>query len=422
MAITIQQTPENYSPAYNPIWWVVSSTNTAQANFQYICDVYITGVTFAGGATYLRLKCPADPTYGRGVFNVSPILQRQLTSDIQDVVYGFQQAPNSIIEYDVKFGELYGASSGVIAYPSLTNSTGRTAFNGSLNTIEFKDYDSDDYVANTFSTQINFLTNMPSSGTIRTDENAWIYAMSQTSGAIKFAHVVTYDSTNTLIYSYYVINHQYFNTATIANRMLRFTSGYNMDDIVAGNITNQSGTALPILSRPESPPVARYEIYFTDSSHNRITESYYFKIDNPCTNHTVYRLHFKNKFGAFDSFSFIRASQISSDIKRDKYEKVLGEFKSGSSYTYNIKDRFETSFHSTYKHTIKLNSDWINENQSVWLEELMTSPEIYLEEESDCVPVNIIETKYTQRQHKTDKIFNLEVNIERTFNNIRQGA
>lgn len=417
MAITIQSSPETYSPAYNPIWWVVSSTNTAQANFQYICDVYITGVTFAGGATYLRLKSPADPTYGRGIFNIAPILQRQLTSDIQDQngIYGFQACSNSILDYDVKFGEMYGASSGVIAYPSLTNSTGKTAFNGSIGTIEWKDYSTTDYSANTFSTPVNILTNAPSSGTIRTDENLWIYAMSQTSGAIKYAHITTTDTADSKSV-YKIINHDYFTVTSAANRMVRFSAGWNMNNILNSSIV--SGGVQPILTAN----IVKYEIYFTDSSFRRITESYFVKLDSPCTQHTVYRIHFKNKWGAFDSFSFIRASQISTSVQRNKYEKVTGNFKSASSYTYNIKDRFETNFHTSYKHTIKLNSDWINENQSVWLEELITSPEIYLEESNDCVPVNIIETSYTQRQAKTDKLFNLEINIQKTFNEVRQGA
>src|SRR3990172_1806361 len=255
MAITIQSELSGHAPSYNPIWWVVSSNNTAQANFEYIFDVYITGVTFAGGATYLRFKVPADPTYGRGTFNVAPILQRELTSDIGNAVLGFQQCASSVVEYDVKIGEFYGASSGIVAYPNLLSYTGKTAFNGSLSVIEWKDWNITNYGANVFTAPVEILSNAPSSGTIRTDENAWINVLSQTSGAIKFAHVNTYDSNNVLLYSYHVINHAYHAITTVANRMLRFSAGYNMNSITASSITNQSGTSLPILSRPESPPV-----------------------------------------------------------------------------------------------------------------------------------------------------------------------
>jgi hypothetical protein len=144
--------------------------------------------------------------------------------------------------------------------------------------------------------------------------------------------------------------------------------------------------------------------------------------DTTCTNHSVYRLHFKNKLGAFDSFSFIRASQINTNIERKKYERGKVQPQSASTSTYYIKNRFETDFYTQYEHTIKINSDWITETQSVWLEELLTSPEVYLDISTDVVAVNIVDTNYTQRQHKTDKIFNLELSIKYTFKETRQGA
>ena len=423
MAITTIQNPDTYAPVYNPMWFVVSSNLTSQPNFEYICDVYITGVTFAGGSTYLRLKCPADPTYGRGVFNIAPILERELTSDIGNTIYGFQQCTNSILQYTVQFGELYGLSSGVTAYPNLNSANG-LAFIGGLQAIEFKDYTVNNYVVAGIGTNrtVNLLSNAPSSGTIRTSENQWIYMMSQTSGAIKYANILIYDA-NGLINAVRIINHQYHNTSTIANNMLRFPAGYNVDSISESDrvYRTSSNVDYPLLLGDSS--VTKMEIYFTDTNYNKITASYWTFKSTPCTDHTVYRLHFKNKYGGFDSFSFIRASQKSSDIKRNKFEKVMGNFKSASSYTYNKTDRFETNIYTEYKHTIKLNSDWINQNQSVWLEELLTSPEIYHDDATHgLLPVNITDTKYIQRQHKTDKLFNLSIDIQYTFNERRQGA
>lgn len=429
MAITIQQTPTNYAPAYNPIWWVVSSTNTAQANFEYICDVYITGVTFAGGASYLRLKCPADPTYGRGVFNVAPILQKQLTGDLGDTIYGFQQCSNSVLEYDVKFGELYGQSSGITAYPSLTNSTGRTAFNGSLSVLESTDYTAASYVANTYATQANFLSNAPTSGTIVTGYSQWVYAMSQTSGAIKYADITCRHSNGVDSLNIKVINHQYHNTSTAANRMVRFPAAYNISQITPSDVVSVSYTGGPV-----TPAIAlgyfinttinsKWEIYFTDTDHNRVTESFYSSWNTDCTPHTVYQVYFKNKLGGYDTFDFIRASQKSTNIQRNKYEKVMGNFKSGSSYTYADADRFETNYHTSYKENIKLNSDWITEDESIWLQELLTSNDIRIDSGANyLIPVNVTETNYTQRQAKTDKIFNIEINVQFSFNEVRQGA
>src|SRR3990172_7152164 len=112
MAITIQDSPATFTPAYNPIFSTLSSTNTGQANFQYICDLYITGKTFAG-AGFLRLKSPAAPLNGRGVFDVSKHIERYLSFDVGNDINGFQRSVNSILEYQLKFGEEYGPSSGV---------------------------------------------------------------------------------------------------------------------------------------------------------------------------------------------------------------------------------------------------------------------------------------------------------------------
>lgn len=429
MAITIQQTPTNYAPAYNPIWWVVSSTNTAQANFQYICDVYITGVTFAGGATYLRLICPADPTYGRGIFNIAPILRRQLTGDLGDTIYGFQQCSNSILNYDVKFGELYGPSSSVTAYPSLTNSTGRTSFNGSLGVLESRDYNSSLYVANVYTTPVSILSNAPSSGTIVTGYSQWVYAMSQTSGAIKYANITCYHSNNNDFLNIKVINHQYHDTTTIANKMIRFPAAYNVSLISVSDVVSvfySGGPTTPAIALQDflnTTINSRWEIYFTDTNHNRITESFYSRWNTLCTPHTIYQLYFKNKWGGYDTFDFIRASQISTSINRSNYKKVMGSFKSSSSYTYNDSDRYNTSFHTSYQENILINSDWITEDESVWLQELLTSPDIRTDIGTNfLVPINIIETEYIQRQAKTDKIFNLQIKIQVSFNEIRQGA
>lgn len=429
MAISLVQFPEDHAPAYNPIWWVFSSTLTAQPNFEYFLDVFITGATFAGGATFLRLKAPADPVYGRGIFNIADILQRQLTSDLGDTsAYGFQQCANSILGYTVRYGEMYGASSAVTAVIGATSAE-YYAFNGSLGALEWKDYATNEYrtigVGN--NVNVNLLTNQPSSGSvIRASEDQWIYVMQGDSGSCKFANVNLYTQNygdKIFVHGYRVINHIYFTPdTTVSHRYLRFPAGYNLASIPAGSIYSYLGT--PVTHIPvESDGVTIWEIYFSDHNHERVTESFWVIKDTICSTHTEYRLHFKNKWGAFDSFTFTKESQITTDVSRSQYEKPMGEFKSASSYTYAKTDRFQTSFYTWYKPTIKLNSDWITEEKSTWLEELLTSPEIYLDDATHgMIPINIIDTKYTRRKHKSDKIFNLSIEFQYTFGETRQGA
>ena len=43
MALTIHDTPVNYTPSGNPVVWTFSSDQTAQANFSYLVEVYVGG-------------------------------------------------------------------------------------------------------------------------------------------------------------------------------------------------------------------------------------------------------------------------------------------------------------------------------------------------------------------------------------------
>jgi len=212
MAITIEDSPQIFSPAYNPMFSVVSSDNTAEDNFQYVCDLYITGQTFPG-SSYLRLKAPTNPDNGNGVFDVSRIVERYLSHDVGNDIYGFQNSPNSILEYTLKFGEEYGPSSGITVYEDLTVDSARYAFNGVFDFIPFTIYDYTDYITGAsdrkqLSTHPeNFSGNTPAP--IRANENAWTSIMLQSSGDVKFAQIKTYKENNTLQLTMKIINHQY---------------------------------------------------------------------------------------------------------------------------------------------------------------------------------------------------------------------
>src|SRR3990167_8915459 len=169
MAITILQSPEVKSPVFNPVWYLLSSTNTAEPNFRYICDVYITGITPA----YFRIKTPPDPVYSRGAFDVARIIEAYTNTALDFDNHGWTQNITSTRTYTAKFGEEYGPTSGIIAYPDLTVDASKVAFHGGLRLLKLKDWLASDYVLiSAAGTTRKFLTNRESSGGIDTDENA----------------------------------------------------------------------------------------------------------------------------------------------------------------------------------------------------------------------------------------------------------
>ncbi len=123
MAQTTIASPQTFSPAYNPLKFIIDSTNKSLAGFRYIFDVYA-----AGTATKIA-EYKVLPTYGTGYGeeDLSKLLQNQVSWDLDTELTSNYGAPNSFYAYDVKVGEEYVYE---VAYTSsLTNASGSVQIN-----------------------------------------------------------------------------------------------------------------------------------------------------------------------------------------------------------------------------------------------------------------------------------------------------
>ena len=418
MSITIHQNPNpqttsSFHPGFNDIIFVVSSSNVAQANFQYICDLYLTDETGAlthAGQTYIREKTPAEPTYTSGVFNIKDIVKSFLSHNIGDATYGFQKCSNSIVEVVCKFGEEYGASSAITAYPNLTNTSTRYFWNGLFDFPDIKDY-SGNYSGSSSST-LKFLTARPQNGIIRSNERAWLYTLDLTE--CDRATVVTYDNAGAIIATHVITNSLHPVTSTGEN-MIRFPAGpLNLNSIPASAFV--SG-AQPIYT----DGVMSYSITMTDTVAGQVRDKQYYYLNSECTDSTIYRFHFWNKLGGFDSFSFIRAHTFETDIKRQNFKRNTITRQPSGNYGYAKDVQSDIQFNTNLKDTIKVTSDWVSEATTLWLEELLTSPVIYLDDATHgLIAINPIDTKYIRKQWRTDGLHNLEFTFQYSYDRFRQ--
>ena len=71
-----------------------------------------------------------------------------------------------------------------------------------------------------------------------------------------------------------------------------------------------------------------------------------------------------------------------------------------------------------------INSNWITEDDSIWLEELLTSPEVYVLGNTDTLggastgyklPIIITDTTYEVKTAIRDRLFNLVVNFKYAY-------
>ena len=101
MAQTIIAKPQAFTPAYNPIKYIVDSTNKNKTGFRYIFQVY-------NGAT-LKGTFKVVPTFstGYGEIDLSKFLSSYVSWDFDPTITQDLDAVNSFYNYDVKVGEEY---------------------------------------------------------------------------------------------------------------------------------------------------------------------------------------------------------------------------------------------------------------------------------------------------------------------------
>jgi hypothetical protein len=409
MAITINASPVQYSPVRNDIVYSLSSSNTAQTNFQYVLDLYISGVSTPA---FFRKTRSADPVTGYAWFDVHAELKSYLSYDLDITTYGWQSCPNSIVGYRAYFGEMYGPSSGVTVYSGLTVGTQAYAWAGGLDFLDFKDYTATKYPFNSVSSV--FLTDAPTTLTVRSDENRWLYGINSASGKADKMRIKTYSSPNAsgLIQTIDVVN-TYSGVTTDASRMVRFgMGGNNLNSISASLI---SSGAQPIITAS----VQSYTCQAIKADGTVVSELRTFNIVDEQSKFDLYTFHFLNEEGGFDTWSFILANKQEVSIKRDRMKKIIGSW-SGSTWGYNKYDRQTTIYNTELTDKITVNSTFVTTDVAQWLEQLIASPNVFLDHATHgLVAVNIVQDSVELKTNKTTKLISISFTFEYSFNRTR---
>lgn len=70
-----------------------------------------------------------------------------------------------------------------------------------------------------------------------------------------------------------------------------------------------------------------------------------------------------------------------------------------------------------HKLTYNLTSDFVTEKNYTWLKQLLASPEIYIEQNAYFYPVTVTNSRWSEKKTVSDKMFNLDLNVE-AFSNV----
>jgi hypothetical protein len=140
-------------------------------------------------------------------------------------------------------------------------------------------------------------------------------------------------------------------------------------------------------------------------------------MDLDCKRYETYRLHWLNKLGSWDSFTFSLVSTESATVQAFDYQRDPGVW-DGTSYTYPLYSGQKIHFAKTKSKQLVLNSDWISQGVQNWLvESLFDSPLVYLEQNNgtEFEPVKVTNTSYQLKTRKRDGLMQEQITIDRTY-------
>lgn len=394
MAVTIESTPQDYNTINNPTVFTFSSTNTTQDAFSFYVELKINYAVHS----YHQIFAESGNV---GKFDCSQILRTVLDSTLAPD--GSLKVPisNAVLTYSIRVREKYGTPPTLQG--SWYSSSTVNGYNGALRHTDWIDYDFREY---DHTTQVDYpfkcLTLFPRA-------ESYFCGMSESA----FLGVICTDTSLDIKAKIYDVNDVLLASDTTAITM---SEDFFLFDVSPQSLIDNTSIVLADFTGSYY-----YTIQFDADGggvYNGRGEVFRIYIDNECTQYTSRRLHWLNKFGVFDSYTFNKYSETNTAVKFNRYEKDKGAWGTSDAWEYNRSNGQNTSNVKTSKDTMTLNSDWIKQDKQNWLmRSLLESPKVYLEiSQGVFEPVIVATNKLTEKQRIREGLINEQIVIERTYN------
>lgn len=134
-----------------------------------------------------------------------------------------------------------------------------------------------------------------------------------------------------------------------------------------------------------------------------------YTLDRDCATDST-RVHFLNRLGAFDSFTFVGTEKHRLSVASSNYRR-------GKPHYWSSRNRGLQTISTTGVQRLVCTSGALKPEEITWLEELLTSPAIYLELEGQYIPVVLRDGDF-EMLDKVQNIQRMRVELE-LANNIR---
>jgi hypothetical protein len=391
MAITILDTPASYSSMHDDLWYVASSTNSGTTNFKFIVDVYVNG-TLAG-----RSKVFPSPSGSYGVYNASPIVRSYVTNYFEPSGTSILVASNDKIKvnYIIAVGE------------EVSGVTTANMASGSFSAYNFYPPLFADILATNAEIPL-VLSDYYNNLLIENFSDDWLTERSEEIG-IEYGDIFYATFFKVTAGSYLakidIVNPDESIAATYS-ASISLAGEFNLFNCSAANINAFAGTTII------TENTYGYNVYLTlgvaVTRKLRFRQKCYPKFRQ-------YNLHFLNRLGGWDTMKFALVNRRSTDFQRSAYRRNDWQLVGNQMQNVDSYNRYnETTLNYAIQHKDKyhLISDWVNEQDYDWLQQLVSSSIVYMEVLGAYFPVTVLSNTYSYKLTAADKLFNFEIDIE----------
>lgn len=385
IGVTINQQPQLYMPAGNPHLWTFSSTNEALPGHQF--KVLVMDVITTEALVY---DIPSTPI-GGAFFDSSTYAKARVDNYIPStggaMLTGWRTA-TGIRQIKVSIGEEWTGQT-----PLFLADIFYYTWNGCLGTRAFSTYNYTDFVFNLGAARYRHF-NGPVYDTAYLDRSNLIYVLSEPSQGITGITITTINAAGAVIASTPFLN----STSASAN----YRDQYRCIDV------GPKGLGGIITAATVRYTVTANSVLIKDFSLNCAARYI------PIT------VHYLARNGAFLSCNF----DLISEPKQNRSETTFQQnplVYDGTNYGYTPDSSQTKALQVATQDVIKLNSNWITDEQVTVYEGLFSSPLCYIQDaDSRMRAVRLVTNSYSKLPHYEKQLFQLNMDFEFCYQNYSQ--
>jgi hypothetical protein len=371
--MTFESTPSTYSSVNDPLVYVVydahAANPTSYPNYKYVIELEINSVQVYRGKYF------PHPTSNRGIVDLGSVIReycvQSFTGDVGGAMVADEMGEGEWrVSCVVKVREEYGTTTSAVL---LTDSS-RVFFNyynGRYPGFEsLSNYDDDVISDRPLNISLPFSCNnyfIPYYAELSTSFNVVV-----TGGTSTRTKTITPTTTNTM-------------------QLINISPGAINDEYPGNFTTSTTSYSVQIGTKTYSISIVCEGLY----------QNYF--------------VHFLNKWGGYETMMFNKVSRKTYEIERKSWKQL--PYRVSSSGVVSVLNNYtmykqQTQFAGRFREKLRLNTDWLSDAEYQWLAQLVTSPEVFVEDAGELYPVVMTANNYEFREHIVDGLINLAVEFD----------